>query len=89
MKSAYYSVRIETNYKYQANDQWVGLRLLIFAHSRSRTVLPVLYSLGLDLSGFRLATFHIREKVLRICVSREGSHSMFFILGHKKKGLLC
>ena len=43
-------------------------------------------SFGLDLSGFRLATFHIREKVLRICVSREGSQNTFFILEHQKEG---
>ena len=41
----------------------------------------VIYSyFGLDLSGFRLASFRIRERVLRICVSREGSQNMFFIL---------
>ena len=40
-----------------------------------------IYSFGLDLSGFRLTSFYIREKVLRICVSREGSQNMFFILG--------
>ena len=42
-----------------------------------------LYSFGLDLlSGFRIASFHIREKVLRICVSREGSQNMFSYLGN-------
>ena len=46
----------------------------------------ILYSFGLDLSGFKLATFHIGEKVLRTCLSREGSQNTFFILGHKKKG---
>ena len=42
----------------------------------------VIYSCGLDLSGFRIASFHIREKVLRICVSREGSQNMFLYLGN-------
>ena len=28
----------------------------------------IIYSFGLDLSGFRITSFHIMEKVLRICV---------------------
>ena len=30
---------------------------------------------------FSYFSFYIREKVLRICVSREGSQNIFFILG--------
>ena len=41
-----------------------------------------LYSFGLDLSGFRIASFHIMEKVLRICVSREGSQNVLSYLGN-------